>query len=220
VVSDFLSARNPRMLTTHLLTHRCRSDDDSKVQSVRSLVDEVKPGKSAEELLAAYSGREDELISHLSRMKSESEVDALVKELKPGKSTKELMDAYEGREDELISHLETMREMKAPESGSGAASTPPAVVGSSEGEWVEITDGAPAGTVETPSGPSSEVLSGNPYKDLASSTASVAEEVDALVKELNPGKTAEELMAAYSDREEELVSHLKKLKSSKSGEIV
>ena len=211
------------MLTTHLLTHRSgRSDDDSKIQSVRSLVDEVKPGKSAEELLAAYSGREDELISHLSRMKSESEVDALVKELKPGKSTKELMDAYEGREDELISHLENMREMRASESGSGAASTPPAVVGSSEGEWVEITDGAPAGTVETPSGPSttSEVLSGNPYKDLASSTATVAEEVDALVKELNPGKTAEELMAAYSGREEELVSHLKKLKSSKSGEIV
>ena len=145
-------------------------------------------------MLAAYAGREGELINHLTRMKNESTVDALVKELNPGKSTKELMDAYEGREEELIGHLETMKEMKASESAGAAPSNPPSVVGSPEGEWIDIAEGAPA--------------------------ANVADEVGALVKELNPGKTTEELMAAYVGREEELLSHLKKLKSSKTGEIV
>mmetsp|Transcript_21500 Transcript_21500/g.47783 ORF Transcript_21500/g.47783 Transcript_21500/m.47783 type:complete len:247 (-) Transcript_21500:178-918(-) len=214
-----------------MATPKKKSDSERKV---RSLVDEVQPGKTADELLAAYSGREDELIGHLSRMKSESAVDSLVKELNPGKSTKELMAAYEGREDELIGHLETMREMRASESGDAgdAPSSPPAVVGGTQGEWIEMTGGAPADAEsgaagDAPPGPPAvvggtrgewiEIAEGAPA--VPPSASAVADEVDALVSELNPGKTAEELMAAYSGREDELVSHLRKLKSSKSGEM-
>ena len=37
-------------------------------------MDETKPGKSSEELLAAYAGREEELIQNLEIMKSRREV--------------------------------------------------------------------------------------------------------------------------------------------------
>ena len=41
------------------------------------------------------------------------------------------------------------------------------------------------------------------------------DEIKKLVEDTNPGKSAEELLAAYDGREGELVSHLKKLKKSK-----
>merc|ERR1719416_172667 len=41
--------------------------------SVRQLVDETNPGKDSEELLAAYEGREDELIKNLEKMKSKQQ---------------------------------------------------------------------------------------------------------------------------------------------------
>ena len=47
------------------------------------------------------------------------------------------------------------------------------------------------------------------------SKAAVRAEVESLVQDTNPGKTAAELLSAYEGREEELVAHLKKLKSSK-----
>ena len=37
-------------------------------------MDETKPGKSAEELMSVYAGREDELIQNLEKMKSKNEM--------------------------------------------------------------------------------------------------------------------------------------------------
>ena len=45
--------------------------------------------------------------------------------------------------------------------------------------------------------------------------ASVRDQVRQLVEDTKPGKSADELLEAYEGREEELVAHLKKLKSSK-----
>merc|ERR1711957_66638 len=94
-------------------------------------------GKSAEELITAYDGKEDELIKNLEKMKTKQEkkaksqlkldaaatgdpeadkraalqeqVRALVKSTSPGKSANDLLAAYEGREEELISHLSKLK---------------------------------------------------------------------------------------------------------------
>merc|ERR1712029_946119 len=42
-------------------------------QSVKLLVAETNPGRSAEELLSAYSGREQELVNHLEKLKRSKE---------------------------------------------------------------------------------------------------------------------------------------------------
>merc|ERR1711906_57394 len=44
-----------------------------KQESIRALVTEVQPGKTAEELMTAYDGKEDDLIRNLEKMKSKKE---------------------------------------------------------------------------------------------------------------------------------------------------
>ena len=53
-------------------------DDDKEAirNEISSLVEETSPGKSAEELLIAYEGRESELVAHLKKLrKSKSKKD-------------------------------------------------------------------------------------------------------------------------------------------------
>merc|ERR1712232_1099156 len=111
-----------------------------KREQVRLLVDQTNPGKTADELLAAYEGKDDELIKNLTKMKSKQE-------LKKAKSVKK----------------------------------------------------------ETPAAPINKGDDKDATKSLVAS----------LVAETNPGKSADDLLAAYAGREEELVAHLKKLKASK-----
>lgn len=151
-----------------------------KQQSVRALVDETNPGKDADELLAAYAGREDELISNLTKMKSKQEMDAsllaekqasiraLVDETNPGKTADELLEKYEGREDDLIKNLTKMKSKK---------------------------------------------ISGSTKK-------AKKEQIERLVRETSPGKTAEELMDAYDGKEDELIKNLTKMKSKKDAQAV
>lgn len=89
---------------------------------VRRLVRVTKSPKTAEELLAAYAGRETVLLTNLRKMKDikekiptnpaeiEAEVRALVDETKSPKTAEELLALYAGREAILLGN---MRKMKA-----------------------------------------------------------------------------------------------------------
>ena len=83
---------------------------------IKALVEQTKPHKSADELLAAYAGREEDLARNLRKMRAKqdfkAEVEALVAKTKPGKATDELLAAYVGREDELVSHLQKLSASK------------------------------------------------------------------------------------------------------------
>mmetsp|Transcript_1308 Transcript_1308/g.1741 ORF Transcript_1308/g.1741 Transcript_1308/m.1741 type:complete len:203 (+) Transcript_1308:3-611(+) len=157
-----------------------------KQAEIRSLVESTKPGKTADELIAAYDGKEDELIKNLKKMKSkqdirekktkQSEIRSLVDETNPGKTADELIAAYEGKEDELIKNLKKMKSKQELKASKAKAS-------------------------------SREV----------SPVAAVRDEITQLVAKTNPGKSASDLLAAYEGREQELLSHLRKLQSSKGG---
>jgi len=160
----------------------------NKQASIRSLVDETNPGKSAEELIAAYDGNEDELIKNLSKMKAKKEkkekrasITSLVNETNPGKSAEELIVAYDGKEDELIKNLTKMKTKQ-----DLMASKIPKTV----------------------------TMAPSVVMDDDRKKASLRQEVTSLVASTNPGKSAEELLAAFEGREEELVAHLTKLKKS------
>merc|ERR1712160_155283 len=139
---------------------------------VKSLVESIDTVKSGEEMLDAYEGKEDELIKNLKKMKSKQEVAAaeekktedpnkaakqasirsLVTETNPGKTADELIVAYDGKEDDLIKNLEKMK---------------------------------------TKQGRNEERKSEKMIKH---------ESIKALVTETNPGKSAEELIAAYDGK--------------------
>ena len=99
------------------------SDDDKEAvrEEVRQLVKETNAPKSADELLAAYAGREDELVAHLRKMKAKQgvsdaekdEIRSLVEKTQPGKSADELLAAYAGREGELLKNLKKMDSKKS-----------------------------------------------------------------------------------------------------------
>lgn len=184
-------------LLKNLRKMKAKQDKEAEAGKVKAeveaLVEELNAPKTADEMLAAYAGREDELLKNLRKMKAKqsssstssenvkdtaassdkaavrAEVEALVNATNPGKSADELLKAYEGKEDELVKNL---KKMKAKQ----------------------------------------ERASAKPSVD----KTAVKAEVTSLVEETNPGKSAEELLEAYEGREEELVAHLKKLKASKS----
>merc|ERR1711906_60637 len=116
---------------------KAKKDLATKQTSIRELVAETNPGKSAEELITAYEGKEDELIKNLEKMKKkqdkqkaksarkldaaaddadadkrnalQEQVRTLVKETSPGKSADDLLAANEGREEVLIAHLSKLK---------------------------------------------------------------------------------------------------------------
>ena len=165
---------------------------------IRELVEETAVVKSADELLEAYAGRENELLAYLKKMKTERRVKELVDELKPGRTSSELLSEYSGREAELISHLEKMVREKA---RPGAPSR-----GTVEGHVVD-------GTVEE------HVIDEIDWSEVSTSASmdnTYRREVDSLVRELRINRTTDELMNEYAGRGDELLAHLRKLKSSTS----
>merc|ERR1711966_71088 len=146
-----------------------------KQESIRALVAELETGKTAEELMTAYDGKEDDLIRNLEKMKSkkskkdlatkQTSIRELVAETNPGESAEELITAYEGKEDEQ--KAKSARKLDA------------------------AADDADA-----------------------DKRTALQEQVRTLVKETSPGKSADDLLAAYEGREEELIAHLSKLKTS------
>lgn len=188
--------------------------EDEKLAVIKAEVAElaVKTGapKPADEMLASYQGREEELLKNLRKMHSKqlkasakaeaqagaasqevdekaeikAEVTTLVNALNPGKTAEEMLAAYEGKEEELLKNLRKMKSKQDKAAAKkSAAAAPPA---------------APA-----------------PQAAPAADKAAVRAEVAALVEKTKPGKSAEDLLAAYEGREEELVAFLKKLQKSK-----
>ena len=98
------------------------NDDDVDLEEIkteiRTLVDDTNAPKSADELLAAYAGREKDLLMNLRKMKSKldnddamkAEVEQLVRDTGAPKTADEMLTLYEGREDQLIKNLKKMRE--------------------------------------------------------------------------------------------------------------
>jgi len=218
-------------------------DKANKQQSVRQLVDETNPGKSAEELLAMYDGKEDDLIKNLTKMKDKqtdkedeakaakrASITALVAETSPGKSAEELLAAYDGREDELIKNLTKMKtkqgakikKQKHAEITSLVEVTSP---GKTAEELIAAYDGKEDELIKNLTKmKSKQELKASGKKSVTIATDATGNDSDkdatrrmvvALVAETNPGKSADDLLKAYEGREEDLVTHLKKLKKSK-----
>lgn len=66
-------------MATNLYEKKSKSEDEQDVKEledikaeVRRLVEKTAPGKTAEELLSAYEGKEEELVSHLRRLDRET----------------------------------------------------------------------------------------------------------------------------------------------------
>mmetsp|Transcript_31464 Transcript_31464/g.65859 ORF Transcript_31464/g.65859 Transcript_31464/m.65859 type:complete len:302 (+) Transcript_31464:1-906(+) len=218
-------------------------DKANKQQSVRQLVDETNPGKSAEELLAMYDGKEDDLIKNLTKMKDKqtdkedeakaakrASITALVAETSPGKSAEELLAAYDGREDELIKNLTKMKtkqgakikKQKHAEITSLVEVTNP---GKTAEELIAAYNGKEDELIKNLTKmKSKQELKASGKKSVTIATDATGNDSDkdatrrmvvALVAETNPGKSADDLLKAYEGREEDLVTHLKKLKKSK-----
>jgi len=190
---------------------------DLNKASIRNLVDETAPGKSAAELLSTYEGREDELLKNLTKMKSKQEVKSsqrdsifsLVNEIKPGKSAEELLAMYEGREGELLKNLEKMKskqELKSSKEASVRALVDGTNPGKSAEELLAMYDGREDELIKN-------LEKMKDKQDRASQKDEKRNSIVALVDETAPGKTAEELLTLYDDKEDELIKNLTKMKA-------
>jgi len=192
---------------------RTESDDsaDSKAEirkEVRFLVGETNAPKTADELMAAYEGRELELLGHLQKMHTKqnevdndelkTEIRGLVAVTNPGKTADELLAAYGGREEELAGNLRKMKgKQYKNEIESLVAATSP---GKTTEELLEAYEGREEDLI----------------KNLTKmKTKQDKGEVASLVELTQPGKSTNELLAAYEGREDELIKNLKKMKSKK-----
>eukprot|EP00578_Thalassiosira_sp_NH16_P004303 CAMPEP_0181130878 /NCGR_PEP_ID=MMETSP1071-20121207/30107_1 /TAXON_ID=35127 /ORGANISM="Thalassiosira sp., Strain NH16" /LENGTH=1153 /DNA_ID=CAMNT_0023216995 /DNA_START=242 /DNA_END=3703 /DNA_ORIENTATION=- len=181
---------------------------DAEIRAeVEQLVAYTGAPKTADEMLASYKGREDELLKNLRKMKKKkdkqenkqaseakaavvAEVTSLVEATNPGKSPEEMLAAYDGKEEELLKNLRKMKAKQEKAAAKKAASERSV-------------------TTEEPAAPAPAASAGGADR------AAIQDEVAELVALTNPGKNAEELLTAYEGREQELITHLKKLKTSK-----
>ena len=193
-----------------------RDADDIKAE-IKVLVKETNAPKSADELLAAYAGREEELLRNLRKMKAKqdkdlaikTEVEQLVKDTNAPKSAEEMLAAYAGREDELIKNLREMRKAQLP------AEEKLKLKAEIE-QLVKETD-APKSAEEllaTYAGREEE-LAANLRKMRGKQVKAkvIKVEIETLAKEVNAPKSAEEMLASYKGREEELLKNLQKMKA-------
>jgi hypothetical protein len=105
-----------------------QSDNEKKAirAKIIAYVEELALPKSADELLDAYEGRENELLKNLTNLKAKKEKEAetiaeikiLVEELTLLNNLDELLDAYEGRENELLKNLTNLKAKKEDKAGT------------------------------------------------------------------------------------------------------
>jgi len=191
---------------------------------VESLVEETNSPKSADELLSSYVGREDQLVKNLQRMKLKmskedddkaaikAEITALVEATNPGKSAEDMLAAYVGKEEELLKNLQKMKakqdraSAKQAEAPAAPAAVAPAAVAPAAVAPAAVAPAAVAPAAVAPAALAPAAVNGT--------EDSIRKEITSLVESTKPGKSAEDLLAAYEGREEELITHLKKLQSS------
>jgi uncharacterized protein (DUF433 family) len=218
-------------LLNNLTKMKAKKAEEAKtIAEIKVLVEELAVPKSADEMLASYKGREGVLLNNLKKLSSrklsneaiKAEVETLVKELNAPKSAEEMLASYDGREDVLLANLRKLKakkDMAAKQSISKKATiaeitslceelklpkTASQMLASYEGREEELLTNLQKMKSKKESSAAKN-----------SSNEAIIAEVTSLCDELKPGKSAEELLAAYEGREQELLTHLKKLQSSK-----
>jgi hypothetical protein len=96
---------------------------EATIGEIRSLCGELSLPKTADEMLASYEGREEELLTNIRKVKSRQEISAtqaakkratiaeirgICGELSLPKTVDEMLASYEGREEELFENLQKM----------------------------------------------------------------------------------------------------------------
>jgi phosphopantetheine adenylyltransferase len=226
------------VLLTNLKKMSTKKLRDSEIKAeIEDLVAELDAPKSADEMLASYQGREEVLLANLRKLKSKKDLSAsqLAKKeatiaeiriicdlLTLPKTADDMISGYEGREEELLKNLQKMKakndmaaELKASKADTIAEVT--SLCGElklpkNADEMLASYEGREEELLKNLQKMKSKQESAAALK--ASKAATIAE-VTSLCDELKPGKSAEELLAAYEGREQELVTHLKKLQTSK-----
>jgi hypothetical protein len=207
---------------------------DSEIKAeVEALVGELNAPKSVDEMLASYHGREDVLLANLRKLKSKKDLEAsqlakkeatiaeiriLCDQLTLPKTADEMLAGYDGREAELFKNMQKMKaknDMDAELKASKAATIAKVTSLCGELKLPKTTDKMLAGY----EGLEEDLLKNlkkmkskqDSAAELKASKAVIIAEVTSLCDEIKPGKSAEELLAAYEGREQELLTHLKKL---------
>ena len=203
---------------------------EATVAEITTLCAELKLPKTADEMLASYEGREEELLKNLKKMKSKmakkeatiAEITSLCDELSLPKTADEMLANYKGREEELLKNLQKMKSQK--EMSAAQAAKKEATVAEittlcdelklpkTAGEMLASYEGREEVLLKNLQNMKSQKLTST---EQAAKKEATITEITSLCDELKPGRSSEELLAAYEGREEELLSHLKKLKNSK-----
>lgn len=226
------------VLLTNLKKMSTKKLRDSEIKAeIEDLVAELDAPKSADEMLASYQGREEVLLANLRKLKSKKDLSAsqlakkeatiaeiriICDQLTLPKTADDMISGYEGREEELLKNLQKMKakndmaaELKASKADTIAEVT--SLCGElklpkNADEMLASYEGREEELLKNLQKMKSKQESAAALK--ASKAATIAE-VTSLCDELKPGKSSEELLAAYEGREQELVTHLKKLQTSK-----
>ncbi|KAL3758420.1 hypothetical protein ACHAWU_006080 [Discostella pseudostelligera] len=182
-------------------------------EEIRRLVDETNAPKSADELLAAYAGREAELLKNLRKLKVKTDKEAamiaeirtLAEETNASKTADEMLELYKGREQELLNNLRKLYAQKQPEIEAKKM----------RAEIITLVEElnipkSPDEMLAAYEGREQELL-----KNLRKMKAKedTKAEIEALVVETGAPKSAEELLASYAGREEQLLKNLRKMKA-------
>jgi hypothetical protein len=205
---------------------------EATIAEITSLCSELSLPKTADEMLATYEGKEDDLLKNLQKMKSKMaqkeativEITSLCAELTLPKTADEMLASYEGREGELLKNLQKMKSKQ--EMSAAQAAKMESTIAEITSLCAELSLPKSADEMLASYEGREEELLKNLQKMKSKQAKSAAQaakkestiaEITSLCDELKPGKSAEELIAAYEGREDELLSHLKKLKNSTRG---
>jgi hypothetical protein len=204
---------------------------EATIAEITSLCDELTLPKTADEMLTSYEGREGELLKNLQKMKSRkdmsaaqaaqkeatiAEITSLCSELSLPKSADEMVATYEGKEDVLLKNLKKMKSKMAQKE---------AVVADIRGLCDELTLPKTADEMlASYEGREGELLTNlqkmKSRQDMSAAQAAKKEatiaEITSLCGELSLPKSADEMLASYEDREDELLKNLQKMKSKQA----
>ena len=207
-----------------------KAEEIATIAEIKVLVDELAVPRSADEMLETYKGREGVLLTNLKKMSTKklrdseikAEVEDLVAELDAPKSADEMLASYQGREEVLLANLKKLKSKK--DLSASQLAKKEATIAEIRIICDQLTLPKTADDMISGYEGREEELLKNLQKmkskqesaaALKASKAATIAEVTSLCDELKPGKSAEELLAAYEGREQELLTHLKKLQKSK-----
>ncbi|KAL7551503.1 hypothetical protein ACHAWF_014695 [Thalassiosira exigua] len=221
MLAEFLGREEE--LVEDLLEMKAKAEENALLKfRARELASRVPLPKTADQMLAEYEGREDELIENLRTMVSHlhGKISALVEDLALPKTADQLLAEYEGRQAELLGNLQIMaveRAVASLELSKTADELLAAFVGR-EDELLENLR-----TMEAERARNSGTAKPETKADAASSAClpekesnltpdespSVRDEVSRLVAATGVSRSVDQLLQAYSGREDQLLGCLR-----------